>query len=397
KWQSLFDPEGTGKITFRRFCDVLGVHPERPQAVISKPLYGIPTTGLRPEIFVIMQELPLQDQIKISEEAYRLTQPQDKFIEKEASEKLKRWLDTTYGRHWHVTIVRGSYWTTYTHIPNWSFHFKINQHSFIIYLDLDHDEKISMKDLKNYVETYNLDEKMIESWRKLFDPNRTGYITLAKFCDVLGVKMEEARKVREEIKRRSTNILPSDVYVIAQQMSITDQIQISDQARRLLFPPNELDNKEIAHSLKLWLHKVYGPIWHVVRWQALFDPTNTGIITFQKFCDVLGVKPEQARTLRKSVVNNRPLPKDLQIISQNMSPEDQFQIFEFVRSLLDKNLSGQDMTQMIKQWLDKTFDPSWHVVIIDGSYWISYSHLPEQSLQFRLKEKCYLVWRTPKY
>ncbi|CAI2725203.1 unnamed protein product [Schistosoma spindalis] len=103
------------------------------QAVISKPLYGIPTTGLRPEIFVIMQELPLQDQIKISEEAYRLTQPQDKFIEKEASEKLKRWLDTTYGRHWHVTIVRGSYWTTYTHIPNWSFHFKINQHSFIIY------------------------------------------------------------------------------------------------------------------------------------------------------------------------------------------------------------------------------------------------------------------------
>ncbi|RTG90308.1 uncharacterized protein DC041_0011831 [Schistosoma bovis] len=76
--------------------------------------------------------------------------------------------------------------------------------------------------------------------------------------------MTTDRKVREEIKRRSTNILPSDVYVIAQQMSIADQIQISDQARRLLFPPNELDNKEIAHSLKLWLHKVYGPIWHVV-------------------------------------------------------------------------------------------------------------------------------------
>ncbi|CAH8442870.1 unnamed protein product [Schistosoma rodhaini] len=133
KWQALFDPEGTGKITFRRFCEVLGVQPERHQAIINRPLYGIPTTGLRPEIFVIMQELPLQDQIKISEEAYRLTQPQDKFIEKEASEKLKRWLDTTYGRHWHVTIVRGSYWTTYTHIPNCSFHFKINQHSFIIY------------------------------------------------------------------------------------------------------------------------------------------------------------------------------------------------------------------------------------------------------------------------
>ncbi|CAH8463065.1 unnamed protein product [Schistosoma turkestanicum] len=133
KWQILFDPEGTGKITFRRFCEVLGVQPERPQITIKKPLYGVPSTGLRPEILVIMQELPLQDQIKISEEAYRLTQPQDRFVEKEASDKLKRWLDATYGRHWHVTIVKGSYWTTYTHIPNHSFHFKINQHSFIIY------------------------------------------------------------------------------------------------------------------------------------------------------------------------------------------------------------------------------------------------------------------------
>lgn len=34
-------------------------------------------------------------------------------------------------------------------------------HAFFA-VDLDHDEKISMKDLKNYVETYNLDEKMIE-------------------------------------------------------------------------------------------------------------------------------------------------------------------------------------------------------------------------------------------
>ncbi|TNN07561.1 Tegument antigen [Schistosoma japonicum] len=134
KWQVLFDPEGSGKITFRKFCEVLGVHPERNQYVVKKPLYGyLHEIGLRPEILVIMQELPLQEQIKISEEAYRLTQPYEKFVEKETSEKLKKWLDMTYGRHWHVTIVKGSYWTTYTHAPNWSFHFKINQHSFIIY------------------------------------------------------------------------------------------------------------------------------------------------------------------------------------------------------------------------------------------------------------------------
>ncbi|CAH8450316.1 unnamed protein product [Heterobilharzia americana] len=134
KWQALFDPERSGKITIQRFCDVLGIKPEQNQYVNTRPLYGYSSQGgLRPEIYVIMQELPLEDQIKISEEAYRLTQSKDKFIEKEVSEKLKRWLDSTYGRHWHVTLVKGSYWTTYTHTPKWSFHFKIDQHSFIIY------------------------------------------------------------------------------------------------------------------------------------------------------------------------------------------------------------------------------------------------------------------------
>ncbi|CAH8486594.1 unnamed protein product [Schistosoma rodhaini] len=136
-------------------------------------------------------------------------------------------------------------------------------HAFFA-VDLDHDEKISMTELKNYVETNNLDEKMIESWRNLFDPMHTGYITLTKFCDVLGVKMEDARKAKDEFKKRPANTLASDIYIIAHQMSITDQIKISEQARCLLFPPNDLDNKEIAHNLKLWLHKMYGPIWHVV-------------------------------------------------------------------------------------------------------------------------------------
>ncbi|CAH8834424.1 unnamed protein product [Trichobilharzia szidati] len=134
KWQNLFDPMGTGKITFQKFCDVLGIKPERIQSVSMRPANAnLPPAGVRPEILIIMQELPLADQIKISEEAYRLAQPKDKFIEKDVSEKLKKWLDATYGRHWHVTLVKGSYWTTYTHTPNWSFHFKIDQHSFIIY------------------------------------------------------------------------------------------------------------------------------------------------------------------------------------------------------------------------------------------------------------------------
>ncbi|CAH8463082.1 unnamed protein product [Schistosoma turkestanicum] len=142
-------------------------------------------------------------------------------------------------------------------------------------VDLDRDEKISMRDLKNYVERNNLDEKMIENWGNLFDPENTGYITLGKFCDVLGVRMEDARKVRDEFINRSSNLLPADISVISHQMNINDQKQISDQARSLLSPPNQLDNKEIAHRLKLWLHKTYGPTWHVVVLRGAYGTSYT--------------------------------------------------------------------------------------------------------------------------
>ncbi|CAH8454284.1 unnamed protein product [Heterobilharzia americana] len=131
-------------------------------------------------------------------------------------------------------------------------------------VDVDHSDVITTEDLRTYVERHNLDEKMVRSWKRLFDPENTGYITLEKFCEVFGIKKEEAHKIRIERMKVPVEKLGSDVYVISQQMDINDQIRISDQARRLLYPPGELGNREIAQNLKLWLQKVYGPTWHVV-------------------------------------------------------------------------------------------------------------------------------------
>nr|AAW26125.1 SJCHGC09029 protein [Schistosoma japonicum] len=143
-------------------------------------------------------------------------------------------------------------------------------------VDLDNDEIISLNDLKNYVDKYNLDEKMIEKWKELFDPNNTGTISLATFCDVLGLKMEEARKIRIELEKRTVNQLPSDINVISHQMNINDQIQICNEVQRLLlFSSNQLNDKEIAHKLKLWLQKTYNSIWHVIVLRGVYGISYT--------------------------------------------------------------------------------------------------------------------------
>ncbi|KAK4473125.1 hypothetical protein MN116_002738 [Schistosoma mekongi] len=145
-------------------------------------------------------------------------------------------------------------------------------------VDLDKDELISLNDLKNYVDKYNLDDKMVEKWRELFDPDNTGTISLATFCDVLGLKMEEARKIRIEIEQRTINKLPSNINVISHQMTINDQLQIYNEVQRLLLSSsssNQFNDKDIAHKLKLWLQKTYNSIWHVIVLRGVYATSYT--------------------------------------------------------------------------------------------------------------------------
>ncbi|CAH8834425.1 unnamed protein product [Trichobilharzia szidati] len=144
-------------------------------------------------------------------------------------------------------------------------------------IDVDHTDRITTRDLRKYVEKNNLDEKMVERWQKLFDPYDTGYITLEAYCEAFGIEKKQAYKIRGEREKASKDKLGSDVHVISQQMTIDDQIRISNQARQLLNEPDELGEKEIAHSLKLWLHKNYGPTWHVVVLRGAYGLSYTHI------------------------------------------------------------------------------------------------------------------------
>ncbi|CAH8450334.1 unnamed protein product [Heterobilharzia americana] len=70
KWQQLFDPDKTGKITFPKFCEVLGLSPA--QAVAMKTQQQSASLKLHPDIIVIYEQLPLQKQVEISNKTLEL-------------------------------------------------------------------------------------------------------------------------------------------------------------------------------------------------------------------------------------------------------------------------------------------------------------------------------------
>ncbi|VEL13018.1 unnamed protein product [Protopolystoma xenopodis] len=92
--------------------------------------HSAPIRGLGSDVIVISANMALEDQIDISDEARRLIQPDQssRVEERRLTGDLKRYLDTKYGRMWHVVVLNGSYWMNYSHEPQYSFQFRIGRY-----------------------------------------------------------------------------------------------------------------------------------------------------------------------------------------------------------------------------------------------------------------------------
>ncbi|VDP66570.1 unnamed protein product [Echinostoma caproni] len=87
---------------------------------------------LRPEFEVIKATMGMNEQIALSEEVYvieRECQGDTRYI----ADRLKKYLDSRYGRMWHVVICKGSTASSFSHIPYTSFFFLYKGHTYLIW------------------------------------------------------------------------------------------------------------------------------------------------------------------------------------------------------------------------------------------------------------------------
>lgn len=87
---------------------------------------------LRPEFEVIKATMGINDQVTLTEEVY--------VMEKECqgdtrymADRLKKYLDSRYGRMWHVVICKGSTASSFSHVPRTSFFFLYKGNTYLIW------------------------------------------------------------------------------------------------------------------------------------------------------------------------------------------------------------------------------------------------------------------------
>ncbi|CAL8098097.1 unnamed protein product [Calicophoron daubneyi] len=132
----------------------------------------------------------------------------------------------------------------------------------------------------------------------------------------------------------------------------------------------------------------------IERWQELFDPDNTGVITLEKFCDVLGLELANVRKKFDTVDN---LPEYTEI-SADIDDEMKPKLIRFAAE--GERLHPEDDKELVK-WLkltlDKSFGRLWHCMIVRGQYFSYYSYEPKHSFCFKMGKRIFIMFKTPAY
>nr|CDS30646.1 tegumental antigen [Hymenolepis microstoma] len=155
----------------------------------------------------------------------------------------------------------------------------------------------------------------------------------------------------------------------------------------------------------------------VKSWMKLFDTSESDLITIQLYKKKLGL-PDDERDRTNSSHSSFPEPpsyanmraSEIRIISASMPAINQAEVIEESCRLIATNTEGSNSfsggsrtikfnesqtAANLRQWLELRFGRVWHVIIVQGSYWMHYSHEIDCSLQFQIGSHVFLLWRTP--
>ncbi|VUZ46881.1 unnamed protein product [Hymenolepis diminuta] len=132
------------------------------------------------------------------------------------------------------------------------------------------------------------------------------------------------------------------------------------------------------------------------QWQKLFDPDSTGVITLQKFLDILCLNRMEDQN-KDEPIGTIEGQQELLQIAEDMEPDKQKAIFELVQQVEDVHgANDRDIVRSLKTKLDDKYGRLWHIFIVKGQFHAFYSYEGGNSFCFKKGPRIYIIYKTPK-
>ncbi|KAK4473146.1 hypothetical protein MN116_002740 [Schistosoma mekongi] len=142
KWTQMFQIKNTNQLSLEDICEhlQLNIKDVRQQRDTQLKL-GYSSASINDnnqqilgnDIQVIIDQMPMEMKLKITNEFRKLFNTKNDFNELKATEYMKSFMDKHFSSSWVVLIVKGSYSATFLHLEDCSFQFRINNHNFIVW------------------------------------------------------------------------------------------------------------------------------------------------------------------------------------------------------------------------------------------------------------------------
>ncbi|CAL8072172.1 unnamed protein product [Calicophoron daubneyi] len=221
-------------------------------------------------------------------------------------------------------------------------------------LDGDKFETHPFTEIADYAAKHNLDPSLVAEWEKDFDRDHKGALDLDMICKKLGLHPETV-----------------------QRRHLEGALEIPEIGYRPEGAGEEGEEYETGLEEELPIEEV-----EVSQIRAVGAARGPGV-------------PAARKTGMAGMVDVQGRARDVHIVKSRLKSDEEGEVINEIRRLTGGRSQFDQMrvSQQIKEFLDKRFGGKWQVIIIRGSYWMTYSYRSDHVLHFYSDNYGYLLWR----
>ncbi|CAH8671789.1 unnamed protein product [Schistosoma margrebowiei] len=134
-----FDAEKTGVITLEQYCKALGLVPKQAREIRRRRTTVLLEQLMPRDLETIYDDMDLEMKVKVMElfiddlrESGRKTNIDMEKLD-QAMQRLKEYLDTRYGKSWHIITSVNQHLGRFSYEPNTLFHFCLGRFAVLIW------------------------------------------------------------------------------------------------------------------------------------------------------------------------------------------------------------------------------------------------------------------------
>ncbi|CAL8078525.1 unnamed protein product [Calicophoron daubneyi] len=131
--QKVIDNCHSGTVNLETYCVNADIDPAEARSLRENYVpSGKAFNNSDSEVRVISGTMPREQQREVAYAVRRLVKSGD-CNEADMCNQIKNFLDSTYGRFWHVFLTKGPSWSSFTHMPSTSFFFHLGENVFLLW------------------------------------------------------------------------------------------------------------------------------------------------------------------------------------------------------------------------------------------------------------------------